>query len=53
MMNRIQNVEIIPVIKISYKEGEGTKESPARIIHQYWGTDGQLLKTVDAAKKLE
>ena len=52
-MNRIRNVEIIPVIKISYEEGEGIKDSPVRIIHQYWGMDGQLLKTVDAAKNLE
>lgn len=40
-------VELIEVIHVEAPRGEGTKESPVRIVHQYWDKKGNLLAEKD------
>lgn len=40
-------VELIEVIHVEAARGKGTKESPVRIVHQYWDKKGILLAEKD------
>lgn len=42
-----EKVEMIEVIHTKATRGEGTKENPVRIVHQYWDKDGKLLAEND------
>ena len=39
--------ELIEVIHTVASRGNGTEESPIRIVHQYWSKDGDLLAEKD------
>lgn len=45
--NNVREVKMIEVIEIVAYEGEGTEESPARLINQYYRKDGELLAEND------
>lgn len=40
-------VKVIPVIQVRCVRGEGTKEDPSRVVHEYWSLDGLLLADDD------
>lgn len=46
-MKTPQLVEQIEVIHVEATRGNGTKENPVRVVHQYWSKDGQLLSEND------
>lgn len=46
-MKTPQLVEIVEVIHVEAARGKGTKENPARIVHQYWSKTGELLAEKD------
>lgn len=39
--------ELIEVIHTIATRGDGTKENPIRLVHQYWSKDGELLAEKD------
>jgi len=39
--------ELIEVIHTEATRGDGTKEDPVRIVHQYWTKEGELLAEKD------
>lgn len=42
-MKTPQLVEQVEVIHVEATRGNGTKENPVRVVHQYWSKEGQLL----------
>lgn len=46
-----RNARVIQVIEADSFIGNGTPESPARIVHLYWGMDGALLAWFDGWKE--
>lgn len=46
-MKTPQLVELVEVIHVEATRGKGTTEDPARIVHQYWSKEGNLLAEKD------
>lgn len=46
-MKTPQLVELVEVIHVEAARGEGTEDDPARIVHQYWSKNGELLAEKD------
>lgn len=45
--NYVRNVRAIEVLEVTSYEGEGTNESPGRLINQYYSKSGELLAVRD------
>lgn len=46
-MNKVENVELTNIIKITFITGIGTKEDPVRQVIQYWNLEKELLFELD------
>lgn len=39
----MENVEIVELIKITFKRGKGTEGDPVRVVTQYWNKENVLI----------
>lgn len=46
------SAEVMPVIKVKVKVGNGTEDNPNRIITQYWSLNGHYLAEACEQKEL-
>ncbi|MEZ3435689.1 MAG: hypothetical protein K1W34_13935 [Lachnospiraceae bacterium] len=44
---RIKRAEVIEVVRVLVREGEGTENSPVKLVEQYWGKNGQYIGKID------
>lgn len=49
----IQEVEVVPIIRIKGTRGKGTVDDPTRAVEQYWDPDGRFLAEIDNYLALE
>lgn len=43
----IREVDVLKVVHVKYLRGEGTEESPSRLVDEYWSLDGFFLAERD------
>lgn len=51
LQNEIETLQVIKIIVITVKRGEGTKQDPVRFVDQYWDLDGNLMFVNDPILK--
>ena len=39
----VENVEIVELIKVTFKRGKGTEDDPIRVVSQYWDKENVLI----------
>jgi hypothetical protein len=39
----VENVEIVELIKVTFKRGKGTEDDPIRVVTQYWDKENVLI----------
>ena len=39
----VESVEIVELIKITFKRGKGTEDDPVRVVTQYWDKENVLI----------
>jgi len=39
----VESVEIVELIKITFKRGKGTEDDPIRVVTQYWEKENVLI----------
>ncbi|MCW0934473.1 hypothetical protein VYH85_07365 [Streptococcus anginosus] len=42
-MENVENVEIVELIKVTFKRGKGTEDDPIRVVSQYWDKENVLI----------
>lgn len=52
-MERIKRVEAVEVVRVLLSEGDGTKDSPAKLVEQYWGKNGRYIGKIDPSQYRE
>lgn len=50
---RLDNLEFVPVTKITLLKGNGTHENPCRHVNQYWDMKGNFLFEIDPCNETE
>lgn len=48
---KVSCVKMVEVIEVTSTAGEGTPESPSRLVRQYWDKEGKWLANVDPWEK--
>lgn len=46
-----KSARVVTVIEVKSVRGNGTEESPCRVVRQYWDFEGNLLAECDEYKK--
>lgn len=50
---RIRRAEVVEVVKVIEVVGEGTDDSPIKLVEQYWGKNGRFIGKIDAIQPRE
>lgn len=44
---KIKKAEVVEVVRVLAVEGDGTEDSPVKLVEQYWGGNGRYIGKID------
>ncbi len=45
--DKIRRAEVVEVVRVLVVEGDGTEDSPVKLVEQYWGKNGRYIGKID------